>query len=378
MKWGGHNIFTLTGYNSIVRNCIFDASWVEKNTGHPGNRPAVNAPASYKSGARIPVIDPGFYGPTLWENCVFRNSARAIDQASAPATTEFANHSIHRNNLYYDNDGQMISGPWWNPDNALWDLEPPPGKTVWYHNTAYNNAGLWTNNANLVEGTKGPVDGMDNYRFINNVFAETKNGKRTGKNLQTDEYIWNVFEWSTQGVRLEGYPNMLKGSLIRDNIFQGISTKFNVKLNATVIPLDGSNSNFTNNIRDNDVIGTTALNFVNAAARTFAGLSISSGLGKGDAAPLTLANGSGTNSITLIVDDSRFFCDGWGILQEKGDFISVGGTVVQISDVNYNTNTITLATPISWSNDAQIYYAGKSGVAWTDRGINSSAGELNV
>ena len=62
--------------------------------------------------------------------------------------------------------------------------------------------------------------------------------------------------------------------------------------------------------------------------------------------PLTHAvqNGSGS---TLIVKDARFFFDGYGVT--KGDFIAVGtNRPVRIKQVNYITNELRLAKPISW------------------------------
>jgi hypothetical protein len=79
---------------------------------------------------------------------------------------------------------------------------------------------------------------------------------------------------------------------------------------------------------------------------------------------LTQANGSGANSQTLIVDDARFFQDGTfaptGTI--NADWIAVGdvSNIVQISSVNYSINTITLASPITWADNANIWLYKKS------------------
>jgi hypothetical protein len=47
------------------------------------------------------------------------------------------------------------------------------------------------------------------------------------------------------------------------------------------------------------------------------------------------------------------------------DWIAIGtvGNAVQISSINYDTNTITLASPMIWTNDAPIWlYKNSSGV----------------
>src|ERR1017187_1390880 len=77
---------------------------------------------------------------------------------------------------------------------------------------------------------------------------------------------------------------------------------------------------------------------------------------------LTQAKGVGANSTTLVVDDAMYFQDGtWGSDLARGvtffpDWIAIGtvGNTIQISSINYATNTITLASPASWSDRANI------------------------
>lgn len=80
---------------------------------------------------------------------------------------------------------------------------------------------------------------------------------------------------------------------------------------------------------------------------------------------LTQANGAGTNSTALIVDDASYFQDGtWGssLATLNADWIAIGtaGNVHQISSINYGTNTITLATPTTWADNASIWLYKKS------------------
>jgi hypothetical protein len=84
---------------------------------------------------------------------------------------------------------------------------------------------------------------------------------------------------------------------------------------------------------------------------------------------LTQANGSGTSSTSLVVSDAMYFQDGtWGsdLTRKAGtmqaDWIAIGAVnnIVQISSINYSTNTITLASPISWNNNAPIWLYKKS------------------
>lgn len=85
------------------------------------------------------------------------------------------------------------------------------------------------------------------------------------------------------------------------------------------------------------------------------------------AAHLTKASGPGSNSTTLAVDDARYFQDGtWGsdLAGESlhPDWIAIGtvSDTVRISSIDYNTNTIALAYPMTWSADARVWLYKKS------------------
>jgi hypothetical protein len=79
--------------------------------------------------------------------------------------------------------------------------------------------------------------------------------------------------------------------------------------------------------------------------------------------PLTRVSSSDSGSgTTLAVDDAGFFQDGWAGVD--ADWIAVGstGNVAQIASINYATNVITLASPITRSAGAPIYlYKNSSG-----------------
>ena len=90
---------------------------------------------------------------------------------------------------------------------------------------------------------------------------------------------------------------------------------------------------------------------------------------------LTQANGSGTSSTTLIVDDAHYFQDGkfgsasgcnpsnWPSgVDIEADWIAIGAVtnVVQISSIDYSTNTITLSQPMSWNDSDSIYLYKRS------------------
>lgn len=79
---------------------------------------------------------------------------------------------------------------------------------------------------------------------------------------------------------------------------------------------------------------------------------------------LTKANGSGGSSKILIVNDAMYFQDGsWGSALTRtagtmqADWIAIGSVnnIVQISSIDYSTNTITLASPMTWTSGAAIW-----------------------
>jgi hypothetical protein len=81
---------------------------------------------------------------------------------------------------------------------------------------------------------------------------------------------------------------------------------------------------------------------------------------------LATANGSGSNSTTLVVNDASYFQDSYGLSNGfstvSPDCISVTtvSNHVCITAVNYSKNTLTLASPISWSNGDSVWLYSKS------------------
>jgi hypothetical protein len=74
---------------------------------------------------------------------------------------------------------------------------------------------------------------------------------------------------------------------------------------------------------------------------------------------ITSATGSG---FSFVVDDAKYFMDGWGIID--GDLIQLEGksSPVRITEVNYGTKTITVDEEVSWTEGdgvAQPYNGSK-------------------
>ncbi|MBN2459907.1 right-handed parallel beta-helix repeat-containing protein [Candidatus Woesearchaeota archaeon] len=83
---------------------------------------------------------------------------------------------------------------------------------------------------------------------------------------------------------------------------------------------------------------------------------------------LTQASSPGSSSATITVDDAFYFQDGtWGSSLTHGvtlfpDWIAIGSVsnFVQIQSIDYSTNRITLASPMSWADNAPIWLYKKS------------------
>ncbi len=97
----------------------------------------------------------------------------------------------------------------------------------------------------------------------------------------------------------------------------------------------------------------------------------------GAGGPLTTAVGSGTGSTSLIVANAGFFSDGYGLAGVQADWIRIGpSTTVQIASVDYATNVLTLANPVSWSSGASVYLYKNSNGDRVLTGANPDIGAL--
>jgi hypothetical protein len=150
-------------------------------------------------------------------------------------------------------------------------------------------------------------------------------------------YAWYHYD-STSGTGFTSGHNLLYDSVC--------TTK------CSYLPLASTDSS---NVKGSDPL------FVSVSSLDFHLQSGSPAIGTGTY--LTTAVGSASSSTTLTVADAAYFQDGWGIAGVQPDWIRIGtDTSVQISSINYSTNVITVANPVTWSNAAPIYlYKDSSG-----------------
>ena len=333
---GGHNCIQIQGNYFVLRNCELSGDWSDESTGYPGAR--IAEPEAGDGG----VSPYGFY---LFEDNIWRDCDASVDQPyNSPHKIELVN-LILRYNYYYDNTAANFT-----IDNSSGSGNNNHEGRI-YNNTSYNCAdGIYCND----NGYAGAQNSFYDFQFKNNVFSHsTRNGKGS-------EFIYINYPNVQTTWTPPGGANRWRNYVWQGNIFH-INTgtpqaRAHDGTNVDTIDCNDTTS-YTSNWISNTISAPT---YVNAAARTKAGFALTSGSdGYNGNIALTQTNGSGSSSTSLTVDDAKWFYDGWGMsyFGEEGDYIDVGGTVVQISSINYSTNVITLATAISWSDADDVFHA---------------------
>ena len=228
--------------------------------------------------------------------------------------------------------------------NGAFNLVIGGGRVIVRYNTLYNSP-----DTNLYFRSSG-MTGDDNRVYNNTFYRSGYNSSSRTSNGWTRRGVW---------VQANAEDNVMINNIIYDNI------------NNNELYVDPTVVNFTNT--NNWITSTGDPKFVDtdlsdSTSSTTPNLSLQSGSGAIDAGTyLTQANGSGGNSTTLVVDDALFFQDGtWGssLSNIQADYIAIGtvSNTVQISSIDYSTNTITLASPITWSDNTSIWlYKDSSG-----------------
>ena len=113
--------------------------------------------------------------------------------------------------------------------------------------------------------------------------------------------------------------------------------------------------------------------FVNAGGDDFHLQSGSPAVGGGTY--LTTATNSGSASTSLVVSDASWFYPGYGFV--SGDWVRVGSSATaQITSIDYSSNTLTLASSISWSSGAGVYLYKDSRGNVVLNGTNPDVGAL--
>lgn len=252
-----------------------------------------------------------------------------------------------------------------------------PDPVVWYNNTFYNCGQcvfFWGDRADVSPGRSlgdstyiGGDTGRMNWK--NNIFIQKPGSSAyaillagpSGYNIDTRynsvRFQNNLYEFSIGGkISWEDSSDIGKvfGSGINDAIFSSYKNS-----HAPDFPDTGS-------------MLTTALHsqiFTDPANRDYRLVASSPAIDKG--APLTKTTNYGTNSTLLSLERVSYFQDGYcknGECVIAPDYIRVGNNApVQIisGSINDGANTLTLATPISWTAGAPVYFARSDGTSFS-------------
>jgi len=296
---GGHHVVGLHGNHNVFRNnYLHNEGWTEYQGTLYGNRVLyllgdTDAGRNLVEGNRI-----AYGGPTSEDSDI---AGDGIMMSS--------NYDIIRMNMVYHNGLNGIYGKAYSPPGSA-NYNKVYNNVFWHngYDTSQDHRSNWNiyyNHASVHYDNSGNRDNA----FINNIFYENRN--------PTDP-AGDIIDYSGDEVSQQ---------ILGGNWQEGKhgDPKF-VDLSGTPDPMDGTQFDFhlqsDSDCIDNGVFLTTI-----ASA------------------------GSGTS---FVVDDAGYFMDGWGIVD--GDLIRLEGQAqtARITNVNYDTNTITVDSSLSWTQNQGI------------------------
>lgn len=277
-------------------------------------------------GNGIPVA---VYSAVNWliEDCYFRGQLTAA-RAAAGNSLFFGTNGIIRRNYFVDIEGEGVDGYAYGSNNIIHQKV--------YQNLFYNSqrvAATW--------GTNSPAT-IANVAVKNNVWKDC------------DKFVGGVFVY-------------WEASEASNIIFARNHTNQSAGLPtwSPGTPWTVGTGDAENPSNDPVWIDATVHDF-----RPDAGSPLLAG-----GRALTTANGSGSSSTSVVVYDSRYFTDGFGLTGERGDLIQIGSNdPVRIISVDSDTQ-ITIETAKSWSDGDTIALA-YSGAAPNAGPIDDDAGAV--
>lgn len=314
-SYGGHDCLDMGGQWNVVRNNVFH-----------------NEEAYYRN----------VYGPLYSRNNTasgfFGNRCIHVSNAGNAVGTAF-------HNLIEGNRIGFAGTP--PDDDGSCGIENAGAHTIVRFNDIYGNGGMGyyskmqgVHESSVRSGSWGRV-------YNNNIFA---NG--FGDASVDDQFKHGICIWS-----YTTYNDWPENVVIKNNIVYGNSNEWRVG-STNILPQVDYENNFNLNpgFLNTDMSDKTSL--------VLPDLRLGSGSPCIDAGiALTQAHGAGSGSVSLVVDDALPFQDGtWGSALTHGatyfpDWIAIGsvGNIVKIAAIDYATKTITLASPMTWTDGSKIW-----------------------
>jgi len=222
---------------------------------------------------------------------------------------------------------------------------------------------------------------LDNRIYNNTIYYSGYNLDSWGVTNEDDASILDIYRTAFMIYSATSVGNVIKNNLAHDTFSETNKLSDSLYYPAFYSNRKGSGNTMTNNwghegdegqytpytpypdpkFVDPDIDTPMDLTFSNGEWTGKPDLSLQSSspcIDKGT--HLTQANGSGSSSPYLIVDDARYFQDGkWGssLANLRADWIAIGtvSNTVRISSINYSTNRITLASPMTWDDNANVW-----------------------
>jgi len=374
---GGHINARFMGRSQIVQDNDFDGDWEGLTPDAHGTWMPISRSGNRCCGCYSGVQDDENteappYGPVLYQRNIFRKAGSAGDERDNCASEINAQHMIVRLNYIWDCCDALFKSSTFPEFSSV-------GNQKIYNNTGYGNGRILDlRTVDVIAGMFHRVD------FFNNILDQIA-GAGVGQNVQ--------FRRRATGEAADGFANGWKGGRYEANIaVMAASAPEGTDVTVEFRNFGGSIENYIwttvdntypNEWKTSNVMGTSPTYQGNPAsgARTKATFLPNGGIAQGTAVRHAQANGAGVASLSLVVDagQSRVFCDGWGVAGVAGDWIKIGsGLPVQITSINYNSDTIDLAAARTWAdNDAVILCLTTDGINFQE--VNSiGAGQVGT
>jgi hypothetical protein len=281
----------------------------------------------------------------LWENNVLvgsTNTPRDLGQAQGIQLN--SQQTIIRRNVVYGTFSAGISLECYLTDGEAQDV---------HGNRVYNNV-LFGNHDSGIRVSRYQAGAV----MSDNVFKNNVLRKNELSHVSTN-YQQFYFMDSASGQSNFNYA--VNSSIFANNDFSAAVSNTNVIGATSALGPDVVHvllwwqtnypSKFTNNLETDPL-------FVNESGYDFHLQSNSPLINAGADLTNTVGSGSGTQ---VVVDDAKYFSDGFGVVDS--DWIKIENQIpVQIISIDYSTNTIVLASSVTWNNgDGVNLYKDSSG-----------------
>ena len=261
------------------------------------------------------------------------------------------------------------SGDRSRPDHEHTAFQHGTSHTIFRNNSVYGNGNGFSMTGNYAEDA----------RIFNNTFYNNLRGQETNTsgdchdNVIKNNIFYNNSELAMR-MYISGSPN---DNEVCYNLFESGAT-FNEMLDGTTnngVSLSWMESTFPSEWHDN-VTGNPQ--FTDADNADFTLGSGSDAIDAGDW--LTTTANAGSSSLVLMVEDAKYFSDGYGL--QDGDYIQFQGqtSTYQIDSINYDTGRIDLATAATWTSGlgVSLVYKGTAPDIGAEESIASEDVSINV